>query len=426
MNEPRGRRPLRTTLTIWLRAIFRRVRPAPDPEQTANADRQGAGAVESGQDGASLPENSPGGRSGPPDHWLALAESKGPPQHWLDLIRARLGEDISKVRWLRGRALPPPPETQDAAPREVQPLAANEVRHTPPFREPDGVFPADDENREPFPPEIEPVSQADVETHPAPSAEHRPPAAMRMYPARAEPPQPAAQPRPAPPAQSQPLDAGKNRREKVPLPASQARPRAISLTDGRNSQPAEAPKPAALPLAPAQTSERPVNAQSPVLPAPTSASKTEDKSPQAKPEPAAREQGTPQVEAWPAWQGLTFAVPLVLPEPSAAPQKRYGSELPPPTRPNWPPPPVDLAPQQPAQPGAPIAWPVAGEPAQAAPRALRDLPANPAPAERWPALEPAADDALAGDDWENYQRNWQRLERLRREQQGQLWSEWPF
>ena len=422
MNEARGRRPLRTTLAVWLRAIFRRTRPEPDPEQTADAGQQGAGAVESGQDGTSLPETSPGGRSGPPEHWLALAESKGPPQHWLDLIRARLGEDISKVRWMRGRALSSPSGTKDAAPQTGQPLPAKEERPAPHFRESDGVFPVDDEKNESFPPENEPASQADVEIRPTPSAERRPPAAMRMYPARVgEPPLPAAQPRPAAPAQSQPLVEGKSRRERVPLPAPQAGPRPISVADAQTPRPAEEPKPPALPLA--RTSDHAANAQSTVLPAPMSASKAEDRPAQAVPEPAPREHGTPQDEAWPAWQGPTFPAPMVVPVPSAAPQKRSVSELPPPTRPNWPPPPVELPAQRP---GTPTAWPVQGEPARAALRAVRDLVANPAPAERWPALEPAADDDLAGDDWENSQRDWQRLERLRREQQGQLWSEWPF
>jgi len=424
MNEPRGRRPLRTTLAVWLRAIFRRTRPEPDPEQSADADRQGAGAVEPGQDGTSLPETSAGGRSGPPEHWLALAESKGPPQHWLDLIRARLGEDISRVRWIRGRALLSPSGTKDAAPRAGQSPSAKEMRPAPSFNESDGVFPANDEKREPFSPETGPASQADIEIHPASSVERRPLAAMRMYPTRAEqPPQPAAQTRPAPLAQSRPLVEDKSQRERVPLPAPQARPRPISLTDGRAPQPAEAPKPPALPLA--KASDRPVSAQAPVPPASTSVSKAEDRPVQAKPEPAPREQ-RPQDEAWPAWQGPTFAAPWIVPEPSAAPQKRSGPKLLPSTRPNWPPPPVELPPQKLAQPGAPTAWPVRGESPHAAYRAERELPANPAPAERWPALEPAADEDLAGDDWENYQRDWQRLERLRREQQGQLWSEWPF
>ena len=440
MNEPRGRRPLRTTLAGWLRALFRRSPPESDPEQPADTDRPDAAAAAFIQEGAGQAQtgeaiqldSSAGGQDGPPEHWLAVARSKGPPQHWLDLIRARLGNDISKVRWIRGRALPP--QTAAAALPTPQSLPALAKPAAPATGRPVEDLVRDEEKGAPFSPDHAPVYPA-AEALPAPLAERRPPAAMRMYPAQAvEQPQPV-QPRPAPLAQSQPVLNSMRQRESAAQPATPAGSRRISLTEARASQPAEASKPPHLP--PAQP--RPVEAQLPAPAAPERPPQTADKTaralrePQAPqelraaPEPVMRKPGKPVSETWPAWQGATFNVPLVFPEPPAAAQKRTGGEPLPTAEPSWPPPPAGrpVTPPQ-VQPAASPAWPDRARPAVAAQRNERDLPANPAPAERWPALEQAADEDLAGDEWENYQRDWLRLERLRREQQGQLWSEWPF
>jgi hypothetical protein len=428
MNHTRGRRSLRTALADWLRALLRRTptRPDPDaaPQKTGSIDAVSTDAQESAgfaeTAGTFQAETSPGKRNGPPEHWLALARSKGPPQHWLDLIRARLGDDLSKVPWIRARAIPR--EAPRAEPHSAPFPPNNEERPALPVNEPPEAFSAH-ENQEGEPSwEEEPAPRPVVKARPA--FERRPPAAMRIYPApAAEPKLPAAEPRPAPLPQVQTY----GRPETVLPPAPQANPVPVSRPEAQTGRPPEGLESPFMPIAP----PGPGRSQSPApwaSPKPVARERAAQET-QAEQEPAMQEQAVPQATHWPPWEASTFTIPLPPVEPyTAAPEPRFEAEPRATGRSNWPHPlPSPQTYETTEEPSAgPSTWPASFEPAPAERRADRDLPARLAPIDRWPALERIEDDDLAGDEWESYQRNWQRLERLRREQQGQIWSEWPF
>ena len=188
----------------------------------------------------------------------------------------------------------------------------------------------------------------------------------------------------------------------------------------------EPPKPHAVPLMPVPQART----QTPVPPAPVKA--PEVRPAQTEPEPAPTAPGAqraPRADHWPMWQEPAFTTPFPAPEPpAAARQESLRPEPPAPLRTERarPLPPQQAWPAVNPPLSAPDPWPDLPEPIRVRRRDRRELPTGPTPADRWPALDRPEDDDLAADEWESYQRDWQRLVRLRREQQGQLWTEWPF
>ncbi len=439
MNRNSSSRSLRTVLSGWLRALIRRNPFGSGAERPPDEDRQDAGGRDAvrmtpAQEGAVQPEagetfqSEMGEGGGPPEHWLALTRSKGPPQHWLDLIRSRLGDDFSRIPWIRVRALQPPQPQPAAAPRTLPSTPAGENQAEAPLAESAETLTASEEPGEPLSQENEPVLPQGEESRPAPLADRRPPTALRLYPApAADQKEQAVQPRPVPQAASQPPAQAPRRLESTPQPAPQAAPRPASTADARPpDRPPEPPKPHAVPLMPVPQART----QTPVPPAPVKA--PEVRPAQTEPEPAPTAPGAqraPRADHWPMWQEPVFTTPFPAPEPpAAARQESLRPEPPAPLRTERarPLPPQQAWPAVNPPLSAPDPWPDLPEPIRVRRRDRRELPTGPTPADRWPALDRPEDDDLAADEWESYQRDWQRLVRLRREQQGQLWTEWPF
>ena len=420
-NSPRT---LRTVLTGWLRALIRRIPPGSGAERTSQEDQQKARAVAPQPDAAGALPHEAGADAradGPPEHWLALTRSKGPPQHWLELIRARLGEDPSKVPWIRVRV--PSAQPQPQVTHAVQSHPLREEQPTPPITGPSEKHPSSEAAGEDRSQPNELPQPAVAPSQPVPPAERRQPTALRLYPVRtADQTAETIQVEPAPPAEGQPSTEPVLRPESPPQPAPETNLQRAPGADAPSARTPEPDKPRAVPLMPAT----PAGTQTPAVPAPKTAPEVDPVQPE--PEPAPQAVPAPQADHWPTWPELPSMTPIPAPEPSAAAWESPWKEPPAPRRTQRANP---LTPQQAApivrQPRpAPNPWPDLPQPASTRRRDQFDLPVGPMPTGRWPVLERPEDDDLTADLWESYQREWQRLERLHSEQQGQLWTEWPF